>query len=355
MKKANILLGFSVVAILLFSSTYVFAGNSKVKICHTPPDNPNDWHTITVSEKALPAHLAHGDLAGSCDENIDTLCDDGNPCTVDVDYDNYTCLQEIIPVDCDDENLCTIDSCDESTGCLSEPVICDDGNSCTISQCAPDTGECIDVPIICEEGECNEDTGTCELVTGTVISANGRVWMDRNLGASQVATSSTDSAAYGDLYQWGRGADGHQLRTSATTSTTSSTDVPGHGEFIRTTASPYDWRVPQNDNLWQGVSGINNPCPAGFRLPTETEWATEWSSWSSNDPDGAFASPLKLVVAGYHNYRDGSFDYEGNIGWYWSSTVDISKSRSLGFGYVGNANIGSDVRSYGFSVRCIQN
>jgi hypothetical protein len=44
----------------------------------------------------------------------------------------------------------------------------------------------------------------------------GKTWMDRNLGATQVATSSTDAAAYGDLYQWGRRADGHQCRTSAT-------------------------------------------------------------------------------------------------------------------------------------------
>jgi hypothetical protein len=108
MKKVNILLGLTVAVILLFSSTYVAAGNSKVKICHTPPDNPYDWHTITVSENALPAHLAHGDLAGSCDDNLDILCDDGNPCTIDVDYDNLACLQEKIPVDCDDGNLCTI-------------------------------------------------------------------------------------------------------------------------------------------------------------------------------------------------------------------------------------------------------
>jgi len=44
----------------------------------------------------------------------------------------------------------------------------------------------------------------------TVKSATGKIWMDRNLGASQVATSSTDAAAYGDLYQWGRAADGHE-------------------------------------------------------------------------------------------------------------------------------------------------
>ncbi len=35
------------------------------------------------------------------------------------------------------------------------------------------------------------------LLPGTVISATGRVWMDRNLGASQVATSMNDEQAYG--------------------------------------------------------------------------------------------------------------------------------------------------------------
>ena len=52
----------------------------------------------------------------------------------------------------------------------------------------------------------------------SVTSATGKIWMDRNLGASQVATSSTDAAAYGDLYQWGRKKDGHQIRTSSVTS-----------------------------------------------------------------------------------------------------------------------------------------
>ena len=60
----------------------------------------------------------------------------------------------------------------------------------------------------------------------------GRTWMDRNLGASRVATGSTDAEAYGDLYQWGRAADGHQKRNSSTNTTQSSSDNPGHGNFI---------------------------------------------------------------------------------------------------------------------------
>jgi hypothetical protein len=38
----------------------------KVTICHVPPGNPANAHTITVSENAVPAHLAHGDYLGPC-------------------------------------------------------------------------------------------------------------------------------------------------------------------------------------------------------------------------------------------------------------------------------------------------
>ena len=190
--------------------------------------------------------------------------------------------------------------------------------------------------------------------TGTVLSA-GQCWMDRNLGASRVATSSTDSEAYGDLYQWGRGTDGHEKRTSSTTSINSSTDDPGHGSFITESSYPYDWRVPQNNNLWQGESGINNPCPAGFRLPTDTELKNERASWSSDNSAGAFASPLRLVAAGSRHLSNGTVYFAGSSGRYWSSTVcgSGSYSRGLGFGS-GNVGMGSYGRAYGCCARCLE-
>jgi hypothetical protein len=38
----------------------------KVLICHIPPGNPGNEHTISVSVNAVPAHLGHGDHLGPC-------------------------------------------------------------------------------------------------------------------------------------------------------------------------------------------------------------------------------------------------------------------------------------------------
>jgi hypothetical protein len=192
-----------------------------------------------------------------------------------------------------------------------------------------------------------------QVTYGTVENPDtGECWLDRNLGASQVATAYNDSAAYGDLFQWGRLDDGHQSRTSGTTSTLSSSNNPGHSNFILSDSSPYDWRSPQNDNLWQGVDGINNPCPDGWRIPTEAEWEAERTSWSSNNYNGAFDSPLKLTVAGTRARSSGSLYYVGSYGYYWSSMVDGINAPYLYFSsspaYIVNMH-----RAHGFSARCI--
>jgi uncharacterized protein (TIGR02145 family) len=196
---------------------------------------------------------------------------------------------------------------------------------------------------------CNGPTAVVDVTN----PATGKIWMDRNLGASQAATSSTDANSYGDLYQWGRRSDGHQCRTSLTTATLSSTDQPAHGDFILAPIPPFDWRSPKNDNLWQGVNGVNNPCPSGYRLPTYAELEAERVSWSSTNSAGAFASPLKLPVAGYRYYTTGSLDLVGTDVFYWSSTVNGTNAISLYF-YGSTADMGVHYRADGYSVRCIK-
>ena len=62
-----------------FGATIAWAAPvPKVEICHIPPGNPENVHSIRISENALTAHLAHGDLVGACNDLCATLCDDGN-------------------------------------------------------------------------------------------------------------------------------------------------------------------------------------------------------------------------------------------------------------------------------------
>ncbi len=192
--------------------------------------------------------------------------------------------------------------------------------------------------------------GVNNLTYGTVLAKDGHCWLDRNLGATQVATSSTDTNSYGWYYQWGRGTDGHQLSTSSTSTTLSPTDsvaAPDTTKFITTSVIPIDWRSPQNNNLWQGVSGTNNPCPSGWRVPAKNEWNALLSSEGVSNITGAFVSTLKIPLAGYRSYTGTIAN--NNSGYYWSSSISGAGSTAMVA-----AGPRSDSRAYGYPVRCIK-
>ncbi|HME89943.1 MAG TPA: hypothetical protein VKE49_00860 [Myxococcaceae bacterium] len=55
------------------------SGSDKVTICHIPPGNPANAHTITVGAPAVRAHLAHGDHLGACAGDVPPGSDGGSP------------------------------------------------------------------------------------------------------------------------------------------------------------------------------------------------------------------------------------------------------------------------------------
>ena len=199
----------------------------------------------------------------------------------------------------------------------------------------------------------------------TITSTTGKIWMDRNLGATRIAESHNDYLAYGQLYQWGRGNDGHAdinwasgtsgSPASNTTTAHSTTDNPGNALFIVPAGTPFNWRASYNNDLWQGVNGTNNPCPAGYRLPTATELSAEVTAYIITNAAKAFDSPLKFTVAGYRTYNNGGLANVGSYGYYWTSSVDGS-TNAVARRYFSPTSTGADTgyRASGMSVRCIK-
>ncbi len=54
-----------------FDSYPIDYESKKIEICHVPPENPDNVHTLSISVNAMRAHLAHGDYMDECTENAD--------------------------------------------------------------------------------------------------------------------------------------------------------------------------------------------------------------------------------------------------------------------------------------------
>lgn len=184
-----------------------------------------------------------------------------------------------------------------------------------------------------------------------VVSTTGKTWMDRNLGATRAATSSTDAQSYGDLYQWGRKKDGHEKRTSLTMNGPIASGVTSDKFIVVNSNTVYNWLTVQDDTLWQ--SEKNDPCPQGYRVPTETELHNERLQFSSGSPAGAYAHPLKFTVGG-NRYSSGVFNGVGQYAAYWTSTVAFNQAKRLEISLLNGASMKISSRAYGSSVRCIK-
>jgi len=199
----------------------------------------------------------------------------------------------------------------------------------------------------------------------TVVSPfTSEVWLDRNLGAEQVCSSSSDSACYGDYYQWGRLGDGHQISTSSHTTTLATSITNAGSDFILAQSfNTYDW-VQDSDsdgalrNIQWSLTNGSGICPTGFRVPTENELKAETVNLSGSDDvqntSDAYSSFLKFPASGYRDNTTGTLYDQGTHVGIWSSTGTNTSYPKYLYASSTAALSGTSNRSYGYAVRCLK-
>jgi len=105
----------------------------------------------------------------------------------------------------------------------------------------------------------------------------------------------------------------------------------------------------------------NDPCPSGWRVPTNAELQSLIDAGSQWTTDGVIGrifgsdeNTLFLPAAGYRNFDDGALSYVGTYGYYWSSDKAPSGANAACLFFLSdNLYIRAAYRTTGFSVRCV--
>jgi len=226
---------------------------------------------------------------------------------------------------------------------------------------------------------------------GKGVAIGGTVWAPVNCGYKAAVTDADGNVTdkgfpYGKLYQWGRkygqgysaDSDSEPMTHPGPVSATVGQNASMADYFFAFTE--YDWIETPDDSMWNSgtedspVRTVNDPCPNGWRVPTYGELnalQTEYSEWTSKDnQNGYYFSGVSVIKYDTHPLSEdkvkvffpatGYRDYEGfarrrgNSGGYWSSMPGNGPAYCLQFNDKDYANMYSYYRTYGFSVRCVQ-
>ena len=181
---------------------------------------------------------------------------------------------------------------------------------CTLNSFEPDPGKYVDITVNVPVGS-GGGTKTYRYLTYN-LGANPDIAVKDQMNPGY-AVCPTDIRVYGSYHQWGRKNNDHAFRcapnpdansdsrfttTLVPVASLGSNSDPGIFVYGSSYSNFYDWvdyspsSHVQNSNLWGNGGGIaqqtnlsyssnapfstnntQNPCPSGFRVPTQHEWA----------------------------------------------------------------------------------
>jgi uncharacterized protein (TIGR02145 family) len=228
-----------------------------------------------------------------------------------------------------------------------------------------------------------------------------KTWLEfmcHNLGADESKDPFIyNSSIYGGMYQWGRMTDGHEIIMSKPTPTASPTATPNHNYYINSAST---WTTAANLNsLWGDgfiepwlantapftqKKGPNDPCPAGWKVPTHKQWSSLVVGVAGGtNADGAAYFPITgaanvitavidpaMSAAGANGVNLGPLLYlpftgqrgsfstvsVGQYGNYWSSSLHTNGGvlvSTFGASASGIGGKGSQSQNMGYPVRCM--
>ncbi len=207
----------------------------------------------------------------------------------------------------------------------------------------------------------------------TVRAADGKVWLQQNLGALRSAANIADKNAYGYYIQWGRGLDGHETADSKIEMAVASPNNPRG--LSKTEKNPFYtsekntgfwWKGGDQYDTWEAneqakINEINgcDPCRQLFgrewRVPTIQEWKVVLAAEKVTSLLTAYSSNLKLVAAGMRNANNGKVGNQTGMLRIWSSSAAATGNAYL----INLTNKGAEYPAFsrggGLSVRCIRN
>jgi uncharacterized protein (TIGR02145 family) len=151
-----------------------------------------------------------------------------------------------------------------------------------------------------------------------------------------------NNATYGKLYNWYAVAGIYDAASL-------------NNPSLRKQFAPQGWHIP-SDAEWTILTDfLGGESVAGGKMKSTGTIQAGTGLWESPNAAATNESGFTGLPAGYRNY-DGTFDYIGNLGIWWSSSEDnptIAWYRSLDYNY-GNAFRFSYYKINGFSVRCVR-